>query len=225
MTPERWRQIETLYHAASERDGGDRPRFLDEACGDDRELRREVESLLEQQSLDGMSGLAWELAARAPEQIDFIGHYRVTAKLGEGGMGEVYRATDTKLKREVAIKVLPEVFANDPDRMARFRREAQVLASLNHPNIAIIHGIEQGALVMELVEGPTLADRIAKGAIPVDEALVIAKQIAEALECAHERGIIHRDLKPENIKITTDGRVKVLDFGLAKPLSGATGSP
>src|SRR5262249_14593092 len=107
----------------------------------------------------------------------------------------------------------------------RFRREAQVLASLNHPNIAVIHGIEEGALVMEFVEGPTLADRIAKSAIPVDEALVIAKQIAEALECAHEHRIIHPDLKPENIKITTDGRVKVLDFGLAKPLSGATGSP
>src|SRR5215470_17183418 len=185
MTPERWRQIETLYHAASERDDRDRPRFLDEACGDDRELRREVESLMKQGNLDGMSGLALTLAAPSRERVDFIGHYHVTAKLGEGGMGEVYRATDTKLKREVAIKVLPEVFANDPDRMARFRREAQVLASLNHPNIAVIHGVEERALVLELVEGPTLAERIAKGAIPLDEALAIARQIAEALECAH----------------------------------------
>src|SRR5262245_274993 len=221
MTPERWRQIETLYHAARERDDGDRPRFLDEVCGEDRELRREVESLLGQASLDGMSGLAWKLSAPSQEPIDFIGHYRVTAKLGEGGMGEVYRATDTKLKREVAIKVLPEVFADDPGRMARFRREAQVLASLNHPNIAVIHGVEERALVLELVEGPTLAERIAKGPIPLDEALGIAGQIAEALECAHEKGIIHRDLKPANIKITPEGRVKVLDFGLAKAVPAA----
>src|SRR5215510_9018275 len=168
MTPERWRQIETLYHAARERDDGDRPRFLDGACGDDRELRREVESLLAQPSLDGMSGLASKLATPLRERIDFIGHYRITGKLGEGGMGEVYRATDMKLKREVAIKVLPEVFANDSDRMARFRREAQVLASLNHPNIAVIHGVEERALVLELVEGSTLAERIAKGPIPLD---------------------------------------------------------
>ncbi len=216
MTPERWRQIEALYYAARDRDHGDRPRFLDEACGDDRELRREVESLLDQPRLDGMSDLIWRLAAPSRERAEFIGHYRVTAKLGEGGMGEVYRATDTKLNREVAIKVLPEVFAADPDRMARFRREAQVLASLNHPNIAVIHSVEERALVLELVEGPTLAERIAKGPIPLDEALSIAGQIAEALECAHNKGIIHRDLKPANIKLTPEGRVKVLDFGLAK---------
>src|SRR5262245_9163029 len=224
MTTERWRQIEALYHAASERDDGDRSRFLDEACGDDRELRREVESLLEQPSLEGMSSLAWRSAAPSGKRIDFIGHYRVIGKLGEGGMGEVYRATDTKLKREVAIKVLPEAFANNPDRMARFRREAQVLASLNHPNIAVIHSVEERALVLELVEGPTLAERIARGPISLDEALAIAGQIAEALECAHEKGIIHRDLKPANIKITSEGRVKVLDFGLAKavPRVGTT---
>ena len=134
-----------------------------------------------------------------------IAHYRITAKLGEGGMGEVWRATDTKLNREVAIKVLPEAFAADPDRMARFTREAQVLASLNHPNIAVIHGVEERALVMELVEGPTLAERIAQGAIPWEEALPIAKQIAEALEYAHDRGIVHRDLKPANIKVTPEG--------------------
>ena len=151
-----------------------------------------------------------------------LGHYQVTALIGEGGMGQVYRATDTRLGRDVALKILPDAFAADPDRLARFQREAQVLASLNHPNIAQIHGIEKSddtqALVLELVEGPTLADRIAKGPIPLDEALPIAKQIAEALEAAHEAGVIHRDLKPANIKVREDGTVKVLDFGLAKAL-------
>jgi Tol biopolymer transport system component len=145
-----------------------------------------------------------------------IAHYRITAKLGEGGMGEVYRATDTKLGRDVAIKVLPEEFARDAGRMTRFAREAQVLAALNHPNVAAIYGVEENALVLELVEGPTLAERIAQGPMPVDEALPIARQIAEAVEYAHGRGVIHRDLKPANIKLTLQGRVKVLDFGLAK---------
>jgi serine/threonine-protein kinase len=149
-----------------------------------------------------------------------IAHYRIISKLGEGGMGEVWRATDTKLNRDVAIKILPDAFAQDAGRMARFAREAQVLAALNHPNIAVIHGVEERALVMELVPGPTLAERIAQGPIPLDEALAIAKQIAEALEYAHERGIVHRDLKPANIKITPEGRVKVLDFGLAKAMTG-----
>ena len=152
-----------------------------------------------------------------------LGFYSVTAKIGQGGMGEVYRAHDTKLDRDVALKVLPEAFTADPDRLARFEREAKVLASLNHPNIGGIYGLEESdrvrALVLELVEGPTLADRIAKGPIPLDEALPIAKQIAEALEAAHEQGIIHRDLKPANIKVREDGTVKVLDFGLAKALS------
>ena len=149
-----------------------------------------------------------------------LGHYDVTALLGEGGMGQVWQATDTQLNRQVALKILPDAFAADPDRLARFTREAQILASLNHPNIAAIHGIEEAdgtrALVLELVDGPTLADRISKGPIPVDEALPIAKQIAEALEAAHEAGVIHRDLKPANIKVREDGTVKVLDFGLAK---------
>ena len=153
---------------------------------------------------------------------DRLAHYDVTAKLGEGGMGEVWRATDTQLDRDVALKVLPEAFTSDPDRLARFEREAKVLASLNHPGIAAIYGIEEDddtrALVLELVEGPTLADRISKGPIPLDEALPIAKQIAEALEAAHEAGVIHRDLKPANIKVREDGTVKVLDFGLAKAL-------
>ncbi len=154
-----------------------------------------------------------------------LGHYSVTALIGEGGMGQVYQATDTKLNRQVALKILPEAFATDPDRLARFQREAHVLASLNHPNIAAIHGLEESddtrALVLELVEGPTLEDRIKQGPIPVDEALPIAKQIAEALEAAHEAGVIHRDLKPANIKVRDDGTVKVLDFGLAKALDTA----
>ena len=153
---------------------------------------------------------------------DRLGHYGVTALIGEGGMGQVYRATDTQLNRDVALKILPDAFAADPDRLARFQREAHVLASLNHPNIAAIYGIEEAegtrALVLELVEGPTLADRIAKGPIPLNEALPIAKQIAEALEAAHEAGVIHRDLKPANIKVREDGTVKVLDFGLAKAM-------
>ena len=157
-----------------------------------------------------------------------IGPYEVAGPLGAGGMGEVYRATDTKLKRQVAIKILPPSLAADADRLARFQREAEVLASLNHPHIAAIYGLEESsdltALVMELVEGDDLSQRIARGAIPLDEALPIAKQIAEALEAAHEQGIIHRDLKPANIKVRADGTVKVLDFGLAKALDPAAAS-
>ena len=152
-----------------------------------------------------------------------LGSYTVAAKIGEGGMGEVYRARDTKLDRDVALKVLPEAFTRDPDRLARFEREAKVLASLNHTNIAGIYGLEESghtrALVLELVEGPTLTDRIADGPLPVDEALPVARQIAEALEAAHEQGVIHRDLKPANVKVRPDGTVKVLDFGLAKALA------
>jgi eukaryotic-like serine/threonine-protein kinase len=153
-----------------------------------------------------------------------IGSYDIIGAIGAGGMGEVYRAHDLKLGRDVALKVLPEAFARDAERMARFQREAKVLASLDHPNIASIYGLEDSsgtrALVMQLVEGPTLADRIAAGPIPIDEALRIAKQICEALEYAHERGIVHRDLKPANIKVTNDDAVKVLDFGLAKAIEG-----
>src|SRR6201987_5137145 len=149
-----------------------------------------------------------------------LAHYEITFHIGSGGMGDVYQATDTKLGRSVAIKFLPEAFSHDTERVERFQREARVLASLNHPNIAAIHGVEEidarHFLVMELVRGETLADRIKRGPIPIEEVLPIAKQIAEALEEAHEKGIIHRDLKPANIKITPDGKVKVLDFGLAK---------
>jgi serine/threonine protein kinase len=158
-----------------------------------------------------------------------LGSYQVTAKIGEGGMGEVYQARDTKLDRDVALKVLPEAFTSDPDRLARFEREAKVLASLNHPNIGSIYGLEEAdgvkALVLELIEGPTLADRIKQGPIPLDEALPIAKQIAEALEAAHEQGVIHRDLKPANIKVKDDGTVKVLDFGLAKAFQPDASDP
>jgi serine/threonine protein kinase len=156
-----------------------------------------------------------------------LGTYEILSALGAGGMGEVYRARDTKLKLEVALKILPDSLASDPDRLARFQREAEVLASLNHPNIAHLYGLEgrdrrdgqdgvPAFIVMELVEGEDLAQRIMRGAIPIDEALPIAKQIAEALEAAHEQGIVHRDLKPANIKVRSDGTVKVLDFGLAK---------
>jgi eukaryotic-like serine/threonine-protein kinase len=151
---------------------------------------------------------------------DKLGHYEVLSLLGQGGMGEVYRARDTTLKRDVALKVLPASFLRDPERMARFQREAEVLASLDHPNIGPIYGLadssDSRALVLALIEGPTLADRIAAGPLPLDEAVTIAKQIVEALEYAHDRGVMHRDLKPANVKITPDGVVKVLDFGLAK---------
>src|SRR5262249_12754763 len=150
------------------------------------------------------------------------GPYEIQSAIGVGGMGEVYRARDSKLNRDVALKVLPAEFALEADRLARFKREAQVLASLDHPNIGASYGFQDSeswhALVLQLVEGPTLADRIAQGRIPLDEALPVARQIAEALEAAHEKGVIHRDLKPANVKLTADGNVKVLDFGLAKLL-------
>ena len=155
-----------------------------------------------------------------------ISHYKVLEKIGEGGMGVVYRATDTKLNRDVALKILPQQFASDAQRMGRFQREAEVLASLDHPNIGQIYGIEDAgetkALVLQLIEGPTLGERIAQGPIPVEDALKIALQMAEGLEAAHEKGVIHRDLKPANIKITPEGQVKILDFGLAKALEGET---
>src|ERR1700693_5629014 len=153
-----------------------------------------------------------------------LGPFEILAPIGAGGMGEVYRAKDTTLGRDVAIKVLPQAVASEPDRVARFQREAQALAALNHPNIASIYGFEQSgqvrSLVMELVEGPTLAERIAAGPVPLEQALEIARQIAEALDAAHQKGIVHRDLKPANVKVRPDGQVKVLDFGLAKAMAG-----
>lgn len=171
------------------------------------------------------------ISSDIPMSVDVgtrLGSLEITALLGRGGMGEVYRARDTKLGRSVAVKILPEAFAQNPDRIARFNREAKVLASLNHPNIATLHAKEEfdgkHFLVMELVEGETLAERIVRGRMAVDQALKIAQQIAEALEAAHEKGVVHRDLKPANVKITPDGKVKVLDFGLAKAMGSAPAS-
>ena len=229
MTPERWQLVTQVHEAALERDPSSRQAFLAVACAEDEELRREVDSLLAHEAtpvlvdspvLEVMGGLL-DVDARLPVGAH-VGHYRIDAFVGAGGMGEVYRARDTRLQRDVALKVLPDALADDPDFLDRFRREAQVLASLNHPAIAAIYGFEDlgrvRALVLELVEGPTLADRLHRGSIPLDEALPIAAQIAEALEAAHQRGIIHRDLKPANVKVTEEGTVKLLDFGLAKPI-------
>jgi serine/threonine protein kinase len=156
---------------------------------------------------------------------DTFGAYRVLDKLGEGGMGEVYLARDTVLNRDVAIKIIPDLFAGDPERLARFSREAQTLAALNHPNIAHVYGLESSGLVMELVDGQDLAERLAQGPLSLDDALPIAAQIVDALSTAHDRGIVHRDLKPANIKIRADGVVKVLDFGLAKALDPTRTAP
>jgi serine/threonine-protein kinase len=231
MNPDRWQQISQVYHAALTREVGDRAKFLSEACAGDDALQGEVASLLSNES-QAAGFLSEPVCAAAVGIVSRpagsmltgrrIGVYQIQTLLGAGGMGEVYRARDTKLNRDVALKVLPEVFVLDPDRLGRFKREAQVLASLNHPNIAAIYGLEESdsvrALVLELVEGPTLADRIAQGPMSLDDALPIAKQIADAIEAAHEQGVIHRDLKPANIKVRSDGAVKVLDFGLAKAL-------
>src|SRR4051812_38668808 len=227
MTPERWTHVERLYHRALAYGANKRGAFLADACAGDDMLRIEVESLL---AHDG--GAAFLSTPAVATRIgggmrigQALGPYVILAQIGEGGMGEVYRARDSNLKRDVAIKILPPAFSADPDRLARFAREARVLASLNHPHIGAIYGVEAshgaGALVLELVEGETLADMLSavrsggKG-LPVPEALAIARQIAEAVDAAHEQGIVHRDLKPSNIKITPAGIVKVLDFGLAK---------
>jgi eukaryotic-like serine/threonine-protein kinase len=228
MPNPRWTTVDGLFEAALERAPGDRAAFLDEACAGDEGLRREVESLLAHNSQAGpfLESPALELVGDEARDQSLVGRqfgpHRVVGLLGTGGMGEVYRAHDTKLGRDVAIKTLPRIFGTDPDRRSRFEREARVLASLNHPNIGAIYGFEDmdgtPALILELVDGDTLAERIAQGSIPIGEALSVAHQIAQALETAHEHGIIHRDLKPDNIKITAAGVVKVLDFGLAKPL-------
>ena len=236
MTPERLREIERLFHEARERTPAERDAFLARACADDPTLRREVESLLAQPPagmIDAPVGaLVAELVTPPAPRLapgSSVGPYRIERLLDVGGMGEVYRARDTTLGRDVAIKILPRHFTADPERLARFEREARMLAALNHPNIGAIYGLEDAdgvrALVLELVEGETLADRIQRGPAPVTDALTIARQIADALDAAHEKGIIHRDLKPANIKVTPGGVVKVLDFGLAKAATGELQSP
>ena len=231
MTPERLREIERLFHEARERPSAERDAFLARVCADDPTLRREVESLLAQPPagvLDGpLDALVADLVPPAGPRLapgSSVGPYRIERLLDVGGMGEVYRARDARLGRDVAIKILPQVFTNHPERLARFEREARLLAALNHPNIGAIYGLEEvdgaRALVLELVEGETLAERIQRGPTLVADALTIARQIADALDAAHEKGIIHRDLKPANIKVTPAGMVKVLDFGLAKAATG-----
>jgi serine/threonine protein kinase len=218
MDPERWHRIEKLYNSVVEHSPADRPSLLAQA---DPDIRAEVEAMLAQPAggalLDQPAGdLLGESGVTQLGSGTLLGHYRIVAMLGQGGMGVVYRAQDTKLGREVAIKVLPDSLAQDPDRLARFNREATLLASLNHPNIGHIYGVESQALVMELVHGETLNSLMKPGPLPIETVLDYAKQIAEALEAAHEKGIIHRDLKPANIMVTPAGVVKVLDFGLAK---------
>ena len=240
----RWARIDKLYHEILSRPPHERAAALTAACPDDPELATEVRSLLDQpgSAAGFMATPVLDVVAREVSRSHSahtgqrIGVFELRDLLAVGGMGEVYRARDTKLGRDVAIKVLSEAFAHDQERLGRFNREAQALASLNHPNIAVIYGVEEmpatsasdpgsRALVMELVEGEDLSARIARGPLPTNEALPIARQIAKALEAAHAQGIVHRDLKPANIKIRADGTVKVLDFGLAKVQSVATDEP
>jgi Tol biopolymer transport system component/tRNA A-37 threonylcarbamoyl transferase component Bud32 len=208
MNATRWRLVEELYHAARERGPGDKRAFLADACHGDEELRREVESLLAQDSSVDCGSMPLAAGAR-------LGPYEILAPIGAGGMGEVWKARDTRLNREVAVKISNRQFTD------RFEREARAIAALNHLNICTLFDVGPNYLVMELIDGPTLADRIAQGPVPLDEALAIARQIADALEAAHDKNIVHRDLKPGNVKIRPDGSVKVLDFGLAK--AGGTG--
>ena len=234
-----WHRVKEILEAALARPPAERAGCVETMCGDDASLRQEVESLLaateqagdfiERPALQSLSATAAfsngripDLSGRALDPGESLGPYTILEFIGAGGMGEVYRARDSNLNRDVALKVRPATVALDEDRFTRFTREAQILATLNHPNISAIYGLESSggvqALVLELVEGPTLASRIARGRVPISEALTIARQIADGLEAAHQRGIIHRDLKPANVKLRPDGTVKILDFGLAKAL-------
>ncbi len=223
---DRWTDVEAILRAALARAAHERPAFVADACAGDSELRLEVETLLAHDTASDqfLSTPAAAQIAEAEAPAPFIGRefatYTIVDLLGSGGMGDVYRARDRQLDRDVAIKILPPLFTKDSDRLARFEREAKILAALNHPHIGAIYGLERvdgaPALVLELVEGPTLAERLSQGALSVKDALGIAMQVADALEAAHRQGIIHRDLKPSNIKVTDSGLVKLLDFGLAK---------
>jgi eukaryotic-like serine/threonine-protein kinase len=227
MQADRWVRLEELYHQAAARHGVDREEFLARECAGDRDLHMQVESLLaeDDHSAEFLEEPALAIAARlAADEIPVLsgrtfGPYQVEELLGSGGMGDVYRARDTILGRDVAIKILPEAFNDDPERLARFQQEAQFLASLSHPNIAAIYGIHEAlglrGLVLELVDGETLDERLKRGPIPLHDVVRLARQIGDALDAAHQRNIVHRDLKPSNIKVTRDGVTKVLDFGLA----------
>jgi serine/threonine-protein kinase len=227
IPPDQWERVASIYEAAKALASGARDGFLRSACQGDEALRREVESLLSQDDREGPLDTPLWASATPPLEAggrlsigSTLGPYRIDALIGRGGMGEVYRARDTNLGRAVALKVLPARYADDAERLARFQREAQLLATLNHPNIATVHGLETSttarALVLELVDGETLAERLVRGALPLDETLDVARQIAEAIQAAHDKGIVHRDLKPANVKVMPDGTVKVLDFGLAR---------
>lgn len=226
MSADRFARIETLYHAARARAPEERAAYLAEVCGDDVALRRDVESLLAQPGAGALTSVVTRPALAAGTMI---GAYRIVEQIGAGGMGEVYRGHDTKLNRDVAVKVLPQALASDRDRLARLEREARLLASLNHPNIAHVYGLEETdrscALVMELVGGRTLADAISSSGLSIDRVLLLARQIAEALDAAHEKGIVHRDLKAANVVVTADDVVKVLDFGLARANGSERAAP
>jgi len=230
MTPERWRQITAIFHAVRTREPESRSALLDQMCAEDTALRAEVESLLAGDAAASNSGhtaVSIDLMPLLSPGTSF-GIYRVEALVGMGGMAQVYRATDSRLGRTVALKILAPGLSQDASFGARLEREARVLASLSHPNVAAIHGVAESdgisALVLEFIDGPTLAAYIARGPLSVPEALTIARQIVLALEAAHAKGAIHRDLKPANIKLTRDGVVKVLDFGIAKAFDAAAGS-
>jgi len=226
--PDDWSRVKDVFANARALPADARAAYLTEACRGNETLRHEVESLLasDKRARSFLESPAPLLDGELAESLEGrrIGAYHIGSRIGAGGMGEVYQARDTILNRQVAFKVVQPTVASNSESLTRFRREAQLLASLNHPHIAQIHGVEEAgdvrALVMELVPGPTLAERIGRDAspLPIAEALDVARQIAEALEAAHEQGIIHRDLKPANIKVREDGTVKVLDFGLATAL-------